>query len=119
MLRWVAACSHIFTFIAGTTSTGLSVASIIVVPRSSAMPAAILAIRSAVAGQTTTRSACRLSSMWPISASFLRSHSEVWTWLPESAARLIGVTNCDPPSVSTQVTSPPPLRTRRTSSQAL
>ena len=63
MLRWVAACSHIFTFIAGAISTGLSVAMSAVVARSFAMPAAILAIRSAVAGATTTRSAERDSTM--------------------------------------------------------
>ena len=39
--------------------------------------AAIRASRSAVAGQTSTRSAARLSWMWPISASSFRSHSEV------------------------------------------
>jgi hypothetical protein len=37
------------------------------------MPPAIFAIRSAVAGATTTRSAARLSSIWPISASSVRS----------------------------------------------
>ena len=77
MLAWVAACCHMRTFIAGTTTTGLSVASNTVVARSSAMPAAILATRSAVAGQTSTRSAARDNWMWPISASSLRSHSEV------------------------------------------
>ena len=52
MLRWVAGCSHIRTFIAGATSTGLSVASSVVEARSSARPsAAIFAIRSAVAGR--------------------------------------------------------------------
>ena len=76
-LRIVAACCHMRTFIAGTTITGLSVASSSVVARSSAMPAAIFASRSAVAGQTSTRSAARDSWIWPISASFFKSHSEV------------------------------------------
>ena len=76
-LAWVASWSHMRTFIAGTATTGLSVASSKVVARSSAIPAAILASRSAVAGQTSTRSAARLNWMWPISASSLRSHSEV------------------------------------------
>ena len=89
ILRCVASCCHIFTFIPGTASTGLSVARISVVPRSSAIPAAILASRSAVAGQTTTRSAWRESWIWPISASSFRSHRFEWTWLPDSAARLI------------------------------
>ena len=34
-------------------------------------------------------------------------------------AKAIGVTNCSPPCVNTQVTSPPPLRIRRTSSHDL
>ena len=58
-LRRVASCCHIRTFIAGAASTFLSVASSRVVARSSAIPAAIFASRSAVAGQTTTRSASR------------------------------------------------------------
>jgi hypothetical protein len=71
-LRRVAACSHIRTFMAGAISTGLSVASRVVDARSSARPPAAFAIRSAVAGATTTRSAERESSMWPISASSVR-----------------------------------------------
>ena len=47
----VAACSHIMKFIAGATSTGLSVASSVVEARSSAMPAAICAMRSAWPGR--------------------------------------------------------------------
>ena len=43
MLACVAACSHMRTFIAGATSTGLSVASSTVEARSSARPAAIFA----------------------------------------------------------------------------
>src|SRR3546814_3321371 len=73
MLRCVAACSHIRTFIAGAASTGLSVASSSVVARSSACPVAIFASRSAVAGATTTRSASRESWICPISTSSLRS----------------------------------------------
>ena len=56
-------------FIAGASKTGLSVASNAVEARSSASPAAILAIRSALAGATTSSSAARESSMWPISLS--------------------------------------------------
>ncbi len=57
ILAWVAGFSHIRTFIAGIAMTGLSVASSSVVARSSAIPWVILASRSAVAGQTTIRSA--------------------------------------------------------------
>ena len=60
-LRRVAACSHIRTFIAGATSTPVSVAKSRVEARSSARPCAIFANRSAVAGATTIRSATRLS----------------------------------------------------------
>ena len=42
-----------------------------------AIPAAIFARRSAVAGQTRMKSAERLSSIWPISTSSLRSQSDV------------------------------------------
>ena len=69
MLAVVAACCHMRTFIAGATSTGLSVASSNVDARSSASPAAIFASMSAEAGATTTRSALRDSWMWPISLS--------------------------------------------------
>ncbi len=62
-LRRIAGCSHIRTFIAGASSTRLSVASKSVLARSLAWPCASFAIRSAVAGATTTRSAARLSSM--------------------------------------------------------
>ncbi len=56
-LRTVAGWLHIRTFIAGAISTGLSVASRVVEARSSARPAAALAMRSAVAGTTRIRSA--------------------------------------------------------------
>ena len=118
-LARVAACSHIRTFIAGAQSTGLSVASNSVVARSLARPPAMRAIRSAVAGQTTTRSAARLSWICPISASRVRSNRAVCTGFSDSAASVIAVTKCAPASVSTQVTTAPALRNPRTSSQAL
>ena len=58
---WVAGCPHIIRFIVGAISTGLSEARRAVVARSSASPAAMRAIRSALAGATTTRSASRES----------------------------------------------------------
>ncbi len=66
---------HIIGFMAGATSTGLSVASSAVEARSSAWPCAIFAMRSAVAGATTTRSASRDSRIWPISASSVSEKS--------------------------------------------
>ena len=68
-LATVAAWVHMRTFIAGAASTGLSVASSTVAARSSARPAAMRARILAVAGATTSRSASRDSSMWPISLS--------------------------------------------------
>ena len=68
-LAAVAAWVHMRTFIAGATSTGLSVASSTVAARSSARPAAMRARMLAVAGATTSRSASRESWMWPISLS--------------------------------------------------
>ena len=63
ILRCVAAWCHMRTFMAGAIRIGLSVASSVVDARSSAMPAVILAIRLAVAGATTTKSASRDNSM--------------------------------------------------------
>ena len=77
MLATVAACCHIRTFIAGATSTGLSVASNSVDARSPARPAAIFARMSAEAGATTTRSALRESWMWPISLSSVSENRSV------------------------------------------
>ncbi len=62
-LRLTEALSHIRIFMAGAIKTGLSVASSVVEAKSFASPFAILAIRSAVAGATTTRSALRDSWM--------------------------------------------------------
>src|SRR5680860_239650 len=59
-LATVAGCSHISVCIAGASTTGQRAVSRVLVSRSSASPCAALAIRSAVAGATTTRSAC-----WP------------------------------------------------------
>ena len=64
-------------FIAGAISTGVSVASSTVAARSSAIPAAMRAIRSAVQGATTIRSASRDRRICPIS---LSSFSENRSW---------------------------------------
>src|SRR6056297_613885 len=119
ILRCVAGCCHIRTFIAGASSTGVSVASRSVEARSSARPCAILAIRSAVAGATTIRSAERLSSICPISASSVRSKRSENTLRPASAETESGVTNSAPARVSTGTTSAPRSRRRRIRSSAL
>ncbi len=77
MFSCVAGCSHMRTFIAGATRTGLSVASSAVVARSSARPGAILARMSALAGATTTRSASRARRRCPISASSVKEKRSV------------------------------------------
>ena len=76
-LAWVAGCAHIIKFIVGAISTLLSEASNAVVARSSARPAAMRAIRSALAGATTTRSASRDRRMCPISLSSVSDHRSV------------------------------------------
>jgi len=74
---WVAGCAHIIRFMAGAISTGLSEASSAVVARSSARPVAIRAIKSALAGATTTRLASRDKRMWPISLSSVSDQRSV------------------------------------------
>ena len=59
----VAGWLHMFTFIAGATSSGARVASSRVEARSSARPQAIFASRSALAGATSTSSAQSASAM--------------------------------------------------------
>ena len=110
-LRWVAACSHIRTFIAGAISTGLSVASSAVEARSPARPPAAFAIRSAVAGATTTRSADRDSSMWPICASSVRlKRSERTGVLAERGQRQRVSRTGRPPRSESGCTATPALR---------
>ena len=118
-LRWVALWCHMRTFIAGTASTGLSVASSSVVARSSAIPFAIFARILAVAGATTTSSACRDNWICPISRSAFRSNRSSNTWSSVNTPRLSGVTNCLALSVSTARTAIPRLRNPRTSSNDL
>ena len=118
-LRWVAGCSHMRTFMAGATSTRLSVAISSVEARSSAEPPAILARMLAVAGATTTRSAARDSSMCPIPASSVSENSASCTGAPARLASESGVMNAFAPSVITGRTVAPRSRSRRTRSSAL
>ena len=104
---------------AGASSTRLSVAINVVEARSSAIPLAALAISPAVAGATTTRSAQRDSSIWPMLVSSSGWNRPDRTGWPLSAARDKGVTNSAPASVRITRVSPPALAIRRTSSSAL
>ena len=119
ILAWTAGCSHIRTFIAGANSTRLSVAIRVVDARSSARPFAALAISPAVAGATTTRSAHRDSSIWPMLVSSSGWNSPDRTGCPLSAASDRGVTNSAPDSVRITRVCPPALAISRTSSSAL
>ena len=82
-LAWVAGCSHISVCMAGAMTTGQRAVSSVLVSRSSARPCAARASRSAVAGATTTRSAC-----WPrrtCGTSWTSVHTSVATGLPDRA----------------------------------
>ncbi len=118
-LRRVAAWDHMRGFMAGAISTGLSVASSAVEARSSAKPMAAFAIKSAVAGATTRRSASRERRIWPISCSAVRSNRSPNTRSPESAPTDSGVTNCLAASVRITRTVAPRSFRRRIRSQAL
>ena len=76
---------------AGAYSTGHLAVSSVAVSRSSAIPAAARAIRSAVAGATTTRSAD-----WPsrtCGTSETPVHTSAVTGWPDSAAQVASPTN--------------------------
>ena len=110
MLRCRAGAFHITGFIAGATRTGRSVASITVEARSSARPSAILPMKSAVAGATTTRSVSRARRIWPTSCSSARENRSSNTVSAASAPTASGVTNALAPSVMTGRTAAPRSR---------
>ncbi len=102
-LAWVAGCSHISVCMAGAKTTGHRAVSRVAVSRSSARPHAAFASRSAVAGATTTRSACcpiRTCGTWSTPV-----HTSLATDLPESAAQVGAPTNSRAAAVGTTVTS--------------
>jgi hypothetical protein len=107
------------TFMAGATTTGARVARRTVVSRSSAMPAAILPMTSAVAGATTSTSAVSASRMCPISDSCVRLNVSVATGFRDRACSVRGVTNCCAPAVMTTCTRAFRPTSRRTASHAL
>ena len=118
-LAWVSGFSHMFTFIAGASSTGPRPASTTAASRSSAIPAARRAMLSAVAGAITTRSASSARRMWPISASLPRSKRSRDTGLPDSACSVSGVMNWVAASVMTTRTEAPALTSNLQSSAPL
>src|SRR3984957_7445136 len=92
-LAFVAGCCHIATFIAGAIKRGAFVVRSVVEAKSSARPWATLAIISALAGATTTRSASRARRICPISISSVRENKSEYTGSPERAAQERGVIN--------------------------
>ncbi len=118
-LRCVAGLSHISTFIAGATSSGQLRARHAVERRSSAMPLASFARKSALAGATTIASAPRESSMCAMLLAKLASHRSVITGLPVSAWNVAGVTKRVAASVIATCTSTLFLMRRRASSATL
>src|SRR5690606_4751102 len=105
--------------IAGHRVIGAAVARHRVLTRSSASPCASFAMVLAVAGATSTRSAQRASSMWPMAASAAASHSEVRTGRPDSAWKVCTPTKRCALSVIATCTCAPASPSRRTSSAAL
>ena len=86
----VALFSHISVCIAGATTTGHVAAKTVVVSRSSAIPALIFAMKDAVAGATTIRSADLAKAMcFTWSTSENRSGSTIEIGLPDSASRVV------------------------------
>ena len=97
----VAAFAHICWFMAGASVIGAAVARHSVLSRSSARPAASRAMKSALAGATSTRSAQRASSMCPIAASAAESHRLSRTGRPESAWKVVAPMNSRAAAVMT------------------
>src|SRR6266702_3544414 len=116
-LARVAGCSHISVCMAGANMTGQRAVSSVVVSKSAASPCAALARRSAVAGATTTRSACR-----PISTcgtSWESAQTSVVAGWPESAAQVAAPTKLSESGVGMTRTWWPDSVKRRSRSQTL
>ena len=118
-LLWVAWCSHICKFIAGTNSKGQLRAKHKVVSKSSARPSESLASKSAVAGATRIASAVRESSIWAILLSMRASHWLVKTGNPVRACMVTGVINCCAAALITTCTVAPSCINKRANSADL
>jgi hypothetical protein len=118
-LRCVAGFSHISTFIAGASTSGQRRATHSAASRSSARPCTTRAMKSAVAGATTTKPRSRDSSMCPIESATRASHRSVHTGWPDSACRVAVPMKRVAASVIATRTSAPALISRRVSSAAL
>ncbi len=121
-LRWVAGCAHISRFIAGATSKAqrsIGRARHIRLSRSSARPWASLAMKSALAGATSTASASRVRLMCAMLLGSRASHWLVCTVRPDSACIVTALMNCSAASVMTTCTTAPARTSSRVSSAAL
>src|SRR5215475_6148057 len=121
----VAGCCHMFTFIAGASTTGAVEARYSVERKSSANPRANLPRVSAVAGATSSKSVrCATAICSMADSRFASPPSEfaktsVMTFWPLSAANVRGVTNSRAARVITTCTVCPASCRRRTSSADL
>ena len=113
----VAGWCHISVCMAGARTTGHVAVSSTLPSRSGAIPAAVRASRSAVAGATTTRSARRPSRTWFTSST--ASNVSVRTGRPERASHVAAPTNSRALAVGTTVTPWPASVIRRSSNAAL
>ena len=116
-LSRVAGCSHISVCIAGAISTGQRAVSRVAVSRSSARPCAARASRSAVAGATTTRSACCPSLTCGTAGTSV--NTPVCTGCPDSASKVAAPTNSSADAVGSTRTACPLSVSRRSSSALL
>ena len=98
----VAGFMYIPGCIDGTTKTGAPVAKIVVVRRSSARPVAIRAIKSAVAGAMTIRSAESARATWE--TDWVPSQTSVFTSRPDKASQVALPTKLRLEFVGTTVT---------------
>ena len=114
---WVAGCSHISVCIAGATTVGTVRQVKAEVTRSSAMPAANLAITLVVAGAMIATSAHRATSTCTMRCTSVKV--SVWAGRPVSAANWSGCTNRVAPPVMMTWTSAPAFFRPRASEAAL
>ena len=110
---------YICWFIAGASKIGEAVARQIVESKSLPIPIRNRAIKSAVAGAITTKSAHFANSICPIANSAWGSSKEVETALPEIACSVSGVTKASAAGVIATRTSALAVFSKRISSIVL
>ena len=111
-LSWVMGFSYILVFIAGATILGASLARMVVVSMSSAMPWASLAITLAVAGATRMASAAWAREMCCTWNSKFRSKVSVIHLCPVRVSKVMGLIKFTACSVMITRTSAPAFISR-------